>query len=94
MSSPSTSSSYALTRRPLVHAGGSAVRRTVQGIVKSMLAYYWKRQTVDELSRLPSYILRDIGLNRGDILEVATEVASERAELWARQAQGRNGFGG
>lgn len=72
----------------------AAVRRALRGVVKSMLAAHWERETVRELSALPTSMLQDIGMTRGNIRGVAAALARERAENWARQAGASNGFGG
>ncbi len=72
----------------------SAVKRAVRRILKSMLRAHWERETTAELSRLPAYMLRDIGMREEDIHVVARDLARERADAWARQAQRSNGFGG
>jgi uncharacterized protein YjiS (DUF1127 family) len=72
----------------------AAARRALRGVMKSLLQSHWQRESVRELSSLPDYVLRDIGLQEGDIREVAGELARERADAWARQAYGSNGFGG
>jgi uncharacterized protein YjiS (DUF1127 family) len=72
----------------------SAVKRAVRRILKTMLRAHWERETAAELSRLPAYMLRDIGMREDDIHVVARDLARERADAWARQAQRSNGFGG
>jgi len=76
------------------HGALAAARRILRGAVKSMLASHWERQTIRELSALPTYVLQDIGMTRGNIRSVAAELARERADSWARQAEASNGFGG
>jgi uncharacterized protein YjiS (DUF1127 family) len=70
----------------------AALWRPIRRIQRAMLRYHWERHTVRELSALPSYVLRDIGLRPDDIHSVAAGMAKERAESWARQAAGSNGF--
>lgn len=77
-----------------VRRATSAVMRAVRRILKSMLRAHWERETAAELSRLPAYMLRDIGMREDDIHVVARDLARERADAWARQAQRSNGFGG
>lgn len=72
----------------------TAARRLLRRLLKPIVRSYWQRHTVRELSELPSYILRDIGLEAHDIHEVAGDLARDRAEDWARHARGANGFGG
>lgn len=72
----------------------SKARRVFSRITNSMRAGHLERKTVRELSALPPYILRDIGMRPDNIREFATEIAKERAEAWARQADATNGFGG
>lgn len=72
----------------------SAVKRAVRRLMKALIQSHWERQTARELSSLPPYILRDIGLRQEDIREVAGDLARERADAWARQALRANGFGG
>lgn len=72
----------------------AAFRRAFRRLAKSVLRSHWERQALRELASLPPYVLRDIGLRQDEIREVAGELARERAEAWARQAQGANGFGG
>jgi len=72
----------------------SAVRGAIRRVAKSMIQAHWERHAVRELSSLPDYVLRDIGLRPDDINKVAGDLARERAEAWARRAQGANGFGG
>ena len=72
----------------------ASVRRAFRRTWKSMLRYHWERQTARELASLPSYVLRDIGLRPDDIHSVASDLAKERADAWARQAEGSSGFGG
>lgn len=71
----------------------SAVRRAVRRVVKSMIQAHWERHAVRELASLPDYMLRDIGMRPDDINKVARDLARERADAWARRAQGANGFG-
>lgn len=77
-----------------VRRAASAVQRAIRRILKSMLRAHWERETAAELSRLPAYMLRDIGMREDDIHVVARDLARERADAWARQAQRSNGFGG
>lgn len=72
----------------------SSIQRMVRNIAKSMLRSHWERQAVRELASLPPYVLRDIGLRPDEVREVSHDLARERADAWARQAQGSNGFGG
>lgn len=72
----------------------AAVKRAVRRLMKALIQSHWERHTARELSSLPPYILRDIGLRQEDIREVAGNLARERADAWARQAQRSNGFGG
>lgn len=71
----------------------AAIKRAVQRVLKSMMAYHIERETARELSGLPSYILKDIGIRREDIHEIAAHMARERADAWARHARASNGFG-
>jgi len=82
-------------------AGASAAKRLAlrlarpwRRVLQSMRRSHWERETVRELSSLPSYMLRDIGLQEDDIEKVARDLARERADAWARRAQASNGFGG
>lgn len=72
----------------------SAVKRAARRLMKALIRSHWERQTARELSSLSPYILRDIGMRQEDIREVAGDLARERADAWARQAQRANGFGG
>lgn len=74
--------------------GFSKAKRAFVRIRNSMRARHLERKTVQELSSLPSYILRDIGMTPDGIRAFAAEQAKERAEEWARQAEAQNGFGG
>lgn len=74
--------------------GVSKAKRAFVRIRNSMRARHLERQTVRELSSLPSYILRDIGMTSDGIRAFAAELAQERAKEWARQAEAENGFGG
>lgn len=71
-----------------------AIKGAMRRLMKSLMAYHLERETARELSSLPSYILRDIGMAREDIGRVAADLAKERSEAWARQAEASNGFGG
>ncbi|HSH40717.1 MAG TPA: DUF1127 domain-containing protein [Arenicellales bacterium] len=80
---------------PMLSGGAlRTARQALRRVIKSLLQSHWQRETVRELSSLPPYVLRDIGMQEGDIHEVAGELARERADAWARQAYGSNGFGG
>lgn len=72
----------------------ASVGRAIRRFQKRMLASHWERQTVYELSSLPSHMLKDIGMYPSNIREVARDLAQQRAEDWARRAGGSNGFGG
>lgn len=72
----------------------AAVRRAARRLMTALIRAHWERQTARELSSLSPYILRDIGMRQEDIREVAGDLARERADAWARQAQRSNGFGG
>lgn len=80
--------------QPVAAKSASAVKRAVRRLVKALIQSHWERQTARELSSLSPYILRDIGMRQEDIREVAGDLARERADAWARQAQRSNGFGG
>jgi len=75
-------------------SAGSKLRRILRRIVKPMVRAHWERQAIRELSGMPPYLLRDIGLRHEEIHGVAADLARERADAWARQAQASNGFGG
>lgn len=96
MNTPTTISGYEADNAVPQHAAGalSTVRRTMRRLARAMMARYLERETARELSSLPPYILRDIGMQREDIRRVAADLARERADAWARQAGGANGFGG
>lgn len=81
--------SSSVRRRPM-----DTVKRRLRRMVQSMVAHYWERQAVRELSGLSSHTLRDIGIRPEDIRSVAADLAKERARQWARQAGASNGFGG
>ena len=84
----------AVPERSVGKRAASAVRRTFRRMAKSMLQAHWERTAARELTSLPDYVLRDIGMRPDDIHKVAGDLARERADTWARQAQGSNGFGG
>lgn len=81
---------------PAADTGGiaGAVKRAVNRVLSRMMYRHIERQTLRELSTLPDYVLRDIGLSRGDIRGVAADLARDRSEAWARRAGASNGFGG
>lgn len=83
-----------LARRAISSGPVAALRRAGRRILKTMLRNYLERQTTRELSNLPPYLLRDIGMRKEDIRVVASDLAREQADAWARQAQRANGFGG
>lgn len=83
-----------LARRAITSGPVSAIRRAGRRILKAILQTYLERQTTRELSSLPPYLLRDIGIREEDIREVASDLARDQADAWARQAQRANGFGG
>lgn len=98
MNTQTTFSEYAPAaadrRKSFMASVMAATRSVVHGALRSMMASHLERQTVRELSSLPPHILRDIGLTHANIRGVAADLAKERADAWARQAQGSNGFGG
>ncbi|MGA8261531.1 MAG: DUF1127 domain-containing protein [Arenicellales bacterium] len=63
----------------------ASIRYKVRRMFRPMMAAHLERETIRELSRLSPCILRDIGLNRGDIPRVASDWARERADTWARR---------
>lgn len=83
-----------LARRAMSSGPVAALRRAGRRILKAMFRLHLERQTTRELSNLPPYLLRDIGMRKEDIREVASDLAREQADAWARQAQRANGFGG
>ncbi len=83
-----------LARRAIRSGPVSAIRRAGRRILKAMLRAHLERQTTRELRNLPPYLLRDIGMRQEDIREVASDLARQQADAWARQAQRANGFGG
>lgn len=84
----------AIREQSIAKRVASSIKQKVRSIAKSMLRSHWERQAVRELASLPPYVLRDIGLRPDEIREVSHDLARERADAWARQAQGSNGFGG
>lgn len=79
--------------QPGLRRAASAVSRIARRIMKPMLRAHWKRQAIHELSGLPSFILRDIGVRPDDIRSVAADLARDQADAWARRTRGSNGFG-
>jgi uncharacterized protein YjiS (DUF1127 family) len=71
-----------------------SVSSVMRRIMKPLVRSHWERESIRELSGLPSHILRDIGMSRYDIQKVSKDLAKERADAWARQAEASNGFGG
>ncbi len=50
---------------------GAAIRRVTERIAEAMRRYWWYRATVKELETLSDRDLKDIGINRWKIREVA-----------------------
>ena len=94
MNTQTTYTGYAAGQSSVLRDTIAGIRGFAQRIAKAMMARHLERETVRELSSLPTYILRDIGMQREDIGRVAGDLARERADAWARRAGSSNGFGG
>lgn len=72
----------------------ASVRHSIHRTLKTIMAAHWQREATRELASLPDYLLRDIGLSRDSVHEVAAGLARKRADAWTRQTGGSTGCGG
>lgn len=92
MSTETTYSGYPPTR-PLTELPWPAAGHAMRRLLKPMVRRYIRRHTMDELARLPDFVLNDIGVHPGDIRRMADELAREHADAWVRRARTADGFG-